>query len=265
METSREQVAELEWANYAAMVPSAEVTPGLEVVLRDDLILTSSRAFPTADTNHACLLRASPQTGDALIEEVTDYFQSKDLPVAVYVSPACAPGDLPERLSEYGFVKQGEEEAWMAAMPHAFRASPTSPDVTVRQITQDEVLVFAEVFLKAFGQPTSFAPRMARLLEPSVGLPGTNHYLAFHDGEPIGTASLLCFEDKGIFGGTGVIPRYRQSGAGTNLAAKVKKEAKREGIRLLVLQTTADTWLEEQLRIHGFERLFTRSCYILAS
>jgi hypothetical protein len=235
----------------------------LEVVLRDDVILTSSRAFPTPDTNHACLLRASRRTADALIEEVTDYFHSRDLAAAVYVSPACTPADLIERLSSHGFVEHGQEEAWMGVEPRDFRIPPTSSGISVRQIQQDEARTFAEVFLKAFGQPTSYAPHMAQLLEPSVGLPGTHHYLAFQDGEPIGTASLLCFEDKGILGGTGVIPKHRQSEAGTNLAAEVKKDAKREGLHLLILQTAAGTWLEERLQLGGFQRLFTRSCYVL--
>jgi len=55
MEMPATRIAELERANYAATLPSADVTPGLDVLLREDVVLTWSTAFPTPTaTMRAC-------------------------------------------------------------------------------------------------------------------------------------------------------------------------------------------------------------------
>jgi hypothetical protein len=259
------RVAELEWANYAATLPSAQVTPGLEVVLREDMILTSSTALPAPDTNHACLLRATPRTVDRVIAELTYYFQSRGLPVAVYVSPACIPRDLPARLSNSGFQKLEEAEAWLILedLPH-FGIPSLRPGIAVKRVAEDQVTPFARVFATAFGLSLEFAPAMAQLLEPSVGLPNVNHYLAVRGDQTIGTCSLLRYETFGVLGSAGVLPGQRRSGAATNLVIQALSDAQKEGLETIVLQTAAGTPLERLLCISGFTRSFTRSCYVLS-
>lgn len=264
MKSKSQRIAELEWANYAATLSTAQITPNMEVILRDDVIMTSSDAFPTPDANHACLLRATPQAVDDLIAEVIDYFQSQGLPVTVYISSACRPSDLPERLSRHGFVRQEEKEAWMV-LEHlsSFEVPSPSPGIAVKIITEEEVLVFADVFLRAFGMPADFVPLMAQLMKHSVELPGVYHYIAWRDEKPVGTCSLLCHGSFGVLGSAGVLPTIRGKGTATNLAIEAVTEAKRQGVETLMLQTTANTLLERLLRISGFKKVFTRTCYTL--
>ncbi|MGC9357622.1 MAG: GNAT family N-acetyltransferase [Anaerolineae bacterium] len=258
-----EKIANLEWANYAATLPVADVTPGLEVVLREEVVLNSSALFPTPDANHACLLRAAPTQADALIEEVIGYFRDHEVVPTIYLSPACEPTDLPGRLKERGFVEEDEKEAWMVLDLEGYEMPTTYPGVEVRRIAPKQALTFAQVFLRAFEMPEEYAPAMAQLLAPSIGLQGTYHYLAFANNRPIGTMSLLSHKEVGILGSAGVVSMRRGRGAATNLAVTAARQAQDMGIRYLVLQTTAGTLLERFLRISGFERAFTRSCYVL--
>ena len=80
-----ERIAELEWANYAATLPVARVTLGLDITLKDDVVITLSEAFASSDTNHACLLRTTPQSADSLIAEVVGRFTSKGLPTTIFL------------------------------------------------------------------------------------------------------------------------------------------------------------------------------------
>ena len=265
MDTKVERVAELERANYAASQAIAQVTSSLEVLLRDDVIIMSSQLFPMPDTNNACLLRAAPQTADNLIAEVIDHFGSKGLPATIFISPACTPADLGERLLSRGFVKQEEEEAWLVLddLLH-FTVPAVNFPIAIRQITPDEVSMFAAVFMAAFEMPVEFAPYMAQFMEPWIGLPGVHHYIAFAGEEPVGTASLICHEHFGILGSCGVVPAHRRSGAATNLAIKAVVDAQNQGADTLMLQTTAGTFLERLLRTYGFKKVFTRTCYTLS-
>jgi hypothetical protein len=265
MTLSLERIQALERANYAATLVSAEVTPGLEVVLRDDVILSRSALFPTPDVNHAALVRTTPEEVDALLDEVTAYFQEVDVPPTFYLSPACAPPNLPARLEARGFTRQPDDEAWMVVDDLAtLRLSPPPDYLDVHRIAPDEAETFAEVFMQAFDMPLDYAPAMAQLLRPSIGLPGMYHYLAFQEGAPVGTISLLCHGTVGILGSAGVVPMRRGTRIASSLGYLAREDAWAEGVETVALQTQAGTLLERFLRLVGFDRGFTRVGYVLA-
>jgi hypothetical protein len=140
---------------------------------------------------------------------------------------------------------------------------PLSPKVAIKQITQEEALTFAQVFVAAFDMPVDYAPYMAQVLAPSIGLPEVYHTIALLDGDPVGTLSLICHETYGVIGSAAVVPAHRRSGAAHNLMIQTVVEAQRRGIDTLISQTAAGTPLERLLRISGFRSEFTRICYTL--
>ena len=138
-----------------------------------------------------------------------------------------------------------------------------SPGIAVRPITEPEVELFAHVFLTAFDMPRAFAPVMAQILEPSVGLPTVRHYLAWQKDQALGTCSLVSYHRFGVLGSAGVVQDRRRSGAATALVVHALMDALDQGVDTVMLQTAADTRLERLLRINGFRRAFTRSCFVL--
>ncbi len=264
MSATIRHIADLERVNYAAILPIAQVTPGLDLVMREDVIMTGSQAFPTPDTTHACLLQATPSTVDDLLADVIDYFGARQLPKTIFVSPACTPADLPARLLARGFVRQGAGEAWMALYDLPGVQVPDSfSNVDVGQITPEEVLTVAEIFMAAFEMPADLAPYMAQVMAPSVGLDTAHHYIARIDGQPVGTCSLLRHEDVAILGSAGVLPAHRRSGVITSLTIRAILDARERGVETMMLQTEAGAPLERLLRISGFKKVFTRTCYTL--
>ena len=266
MNPTREQVdriADLELANYTASIAIAQVTPGLKVILEDDVIITASKAIPFPDANHACLLRATRQTTDNLISKIIEHFQSNNAPTTVFASPACTPADLPERLLRRGFVEQRAKDAWLVLDLLNFKIPSLSTNATIKQITQDETLAFAQVFLTAFEMDVDFAPRTAQYIQPGTSLPTTHHYIAWLDEQAIGTYSLIRHENFGIMGSVGVLQAHRKNGIAADLATEALTKAREHGVDTIIVQTTADTKLERLLRTRGFDRVFTRTCYIL--
>ncbi|MEJ5309441.1 MAG: hypothetical protein WHX52_06690 [Anaerolineae bacterium] len=265
MKVSIEDMAALERQNYVAMQPMVAVTPGVELILRDDVIITSSQVFPTPDANHACLLRATRETAPALIAEVVEHFTSRELPPTVFVSPACAPEELPAFLEAQGFVRQKEREAWMVLekAEDLVRSTP-SARVEVHSIDKSEAMTFAGVFLKAFGMPEEYATPLAEVMSPSIGLPGMFHYVATFDGEPLGVCTLICHKDLAIVGSAGVIANRRGLKVLSGLTTTVYNDAFAWGCKRALLQTTAGAPFERFLRIAGFKTYFTRTCYTLA-
>ena len=264
MKTSIEEIATLERANYEANWAIAQITPGLEICLRNDVVFTSSEVFPSPDTNHACLVQATAETIDDLILEIIDYFAAKELPPVIFISPACTPTDLPQRLANYGF-DSGDKEAWMTVDNLLKRAlPPLSPKVLVRQITGAEVMTFATTFMTGFEMPLELASNMANLIEPSLNLPGVHHYLAYIDEQAVATFSLICYKHYGTIGSAAVVPAFRRKKAVTNLAIEAVKTAQQHGVDTLLLQTTGGFLLERMLGIYGFKKMFTRVAYTLS-
>jgi len=259
-----ETIAALERRNYAAMQPMVAVTPGVELTLRDDVIITSSQIFPTPDANHACLLRATRETAPALIAEVVEHFTSRELPPTIFVSPACTPEDLPDFLVAQGFVRQKEREAWMVLEQgdDLVRSAP-SARVEVHSIDKSEAITFAEVFLKAFGMPGEYAMPMAEVLMPSIGLSGMFHYVATFDGQPLGVCTLICHEELAIFGSVGIIPSLRGLKVLSGLVAHAYADGYAWGCKRALIQTAAGGLLERFARITGLQTYFTRTCYTL--
>lgn len=259
------KVAELERLNYQATAAIAHATPGVELWLRDDVIITSNAAFPYPDATHACLLQADSTTVDTLISEIITYFQARALPPTVLVSPACTPTDLPERLQQRGFVTQPETETWLA-FENLLEAvvPPLDPKIAVEAVTPATLSAFIQAMLAAFAMPAELAPFMTQLTEPSVGLPGVFHFVAWLAGQPVGTGSLICHQQVGILGGVGVVPTCRGSKAATNLFFQAGRTAQSQGVDTLLMQTTAGRLLERLLRLGGCKPIFTRTAYTLS-
>ena len=263
MKVDFEKIATLERVNYLTMEPVAKVTPGLEVILRPDMILTSSSTYPSPDANHACLLRTDPQKVDGLIDEVIAYFTVREMPPVVLVSPACLPPDLAQHLLTRGFQRQEPDETWMVLENLQDRKVPKiESNVEVRKIGRSEAPLFAEVMVACYDMPAEWVAMLTDLISPSIGAPGITHFLAFMSEKPIATLTLMRYQDYVTIGSAGVLPDQRGGRTIFNMSVEALDEAKRQGVETVLLQTSLGPIFERFLRICGFTLAFKRSTYL---
>jgi hypothetical protein len=264
MDLSPQQIADLECINPTIMQGLKGVMPGVDVILRDDIVLISSKDFPSADTNLAYLFRTTPEKADALIEEMIEYFQSKDLTPQIMVSPACSPADLPERLLARGFVCQEAEESWMMFTGLQKAVAPKiDRSVTVKRVESADVTAFAQVMAGAFEMPAEWVPYLAQMLEPTLSVPGFTHYLASVHGTPAATLTLMRHNQYATIGSGGVLPEFRGTRTIYNMAVEVLSRAQRDGVDIVLGQTTLGPKFERFLRIGGFKLAFKRTGFKL--
>jgi hypothetical protein len=265
MNLTPQKIVELERINPTIMQGLSDVVPGINVVFRDDIVMISSKDFPSSDTNLAYLFRTAPEKADQLIEEVVEYFQSKDQTPKIMISPACMPADLSQRLEARGFARQETDEAWLvlenlqkAIVPKIDRS------VTVRRVENGEAITtFADVMTRAYDMPSDWAPFLAQLLEPTIAVPGFAHYVAFVKDVPAATLTLMRHGKYVTIGSGGVLPEYRGTRTIFNMAVEVLTEAKRDGVETVVGQTSLGPKFERYLRIGGFKLAFRRTEYKL--
>jgi hypothetical protein len=265
MNLTPQQIAELELIIPTVAQGLAQAVPGVEVVLRDDIVILSSHSFPSADINRAYLFRTTPENTDALIDEIIDFFKARDLPASIMVSPACKPDDLPQRLEARGFRRQETDEAWLvlenlqkAIVPKIDRS------ITVRRVENGEAIAtFAQIMTGAYDMPSDWAPSLAQMLEPTITVPGFAHYVAYVKDAPAGTLTLMRHKQYVTIGSGGVLPEYRGTRTIFNMAVEVLSEAKRDGVETVVGQTSLGPKFERYLRIGGFKLAFRRTEYKL--
>jgi hypothetical protein len=265
MSLDLQRVVDYERVIPQIMKPLIGFMPGLDVILRDDLALIYSADYPSPDANQAFLLRASEEKAEALIDEVTEYYQTRGMQPAIYISPACSPSNLPERLIKRGYVKQEPDESWlMYEHLQTVKVIKWDPKIVIQQIDKSEVELFAEVMASAYEMPAEWIPVLVNSIEPSVGQPNIYHYLAFINQEPLATLTLMCQQDYAIIGSAGVVPQHRGTNIMYNLAANVVfGQARPLGVNTVILQTVLGPVFERFLRICGFKLAFRRTGYIL--
>lgn len=265
MDITAQQIADLEKSHYTALVPMAKVTPGLTLSFRDEVILTSNENLPDIDTTHACLLRTSSEQADDLIAEIIDYFKMRNLPPTVFISRACAPTDIGQRLLKHGFTRHKEEEAWliMETLNALDNFSPIQ-ELDVRKVDEVEISTFAEVMLTSFGLSNNLAPLVAQSLAPSIDVPEVNHFLGFVNDTPVATCTLVRHNGYGVMSQIGVVPGYQESRIGASLGVIAMRDALKQGFKKIISQTTTGTIYERYLYALGFKRAFTRVMYMMS-
>lgn len=254
---------------YETVIPSciqglSSVMPGMEAILRDDLVLIYSQDYPSLDINRAFLLRQTPEKIDGLIDEVVSYFKDKGLPTTIMVSPACTPADLPERLLKRGFVRQEPDECWLV-LEHLQQARipKTDPKIIVKPVKLEDIELFAQTMVAAYEMTPDWVPMLAKVLEPSINQPNIKHYIAFINEKPVATMTTMIHKEYVVVGSGGVLPEHRGTGLVYNLAVIVLSQAKDDGADTILGQTTVGPMFERFLRICGFKQAFKRQGFVL--
>ncbi|CAG1013890.1 hypothetical protein ANAEL_04834 [Anaerolineales bacterium] len=254
---------------YETVIPTciqslSNVMPGIHAILRDDLVLIYSKDYPSADANRAFLLRETPERIDGLIDEVIAYFKERELPTTIMVSPACTPADLPRRLLKRGFVRQEPDECWLM-MEHiqTVKVPKTDPKIKVKLVEKEDLGAFVGTMIAAYEMTSEWAPMLEKMLEPSIGLPNINNYLAFLDQKPVATVTTMHHKEYVVVGSGGVLPEHRGTGLLYNLSIAALSQARDRGADTVLAQTTAGPKFERFLRICGLKQAFKRQGYIL--
>jgi hypothetical protein len=130
-------------------------------------------------------------------------------------------------------------------------------------VTRDDLGVFVETMVAAYEMNPDWIPALENMLEPSIGLPDINNYLAFIDDKPVATVTTMHHKEYVVVGSGGVLPQHRGTNLLYNLAVVALTQARDKGADTILAQTTVGPKFERFLRICGLKQAFKRQGYIL--
>lgn len=205
----------------------------------------------------------TPETTDATIREVIDRFASRGLPFLWIVGPRSSPPDLGARLRAAGLTK-ADDWAGMA-LTELDRPIPASPAVHVREAGEGDREAALRVLARGFSLPEEvFRVFLEPLWRHPERVPSRS-YLAFVDGveEPVAAGHMLYSPARAVatLYTTATVPEHRGKGVYASLVARRVHDARRDGMRAVILQAMRTT-SAPQCRKVGFAELCNLEIYV---
>ena len=229
---------------------------GGEVSDEPDLVLFTT-GIPIAFFNGVCGAKLSADNADDRIEFAKSWLRRRAVPFEWFAGPSSTPADLGTRLIAHGFVPGGEPPGMDVDLVTLVDVEPLPAGMSVERVrTKDQMSVWAETSLRGFQAP-------AHVVQPGIEvLSRLNHddeehlrcYLAFLDGQPVGTS--LLFLGAGVAGlySIATIREARQRGVGRALTLAPLSDARAMGYGVAVLQASSMGY--PVYRRIGFEERF---------
>lgn len=188
---------------------------------------------------HNCVVRADldPADVDDTIAASVRAMRAHGVPGTWHVGPSMRPTDLGDRLVAAGFAASAE--AGMAADLHALTEDlPTPAGLEIARVTDvDTLATWKNTLAQGFGEGEREATWVAEIYA-RIGFADDSpyrHYLAYLDGEPVGTSTV--FLGAGVAGIYFVmaIPAVRRRGIGAAVTLAALRDARTLGFRIGVL------------------------------
>ncbi|MBN1665306.1 MAG: GNAT family N-acetyltransferase [Deltaproteobacteria bacterium] len=214
--------------------------------------------------NYAFNARFMPEDADREIEVVIARGRSRKVPLLWFIGPSTTPADLGQYLIAHGFVHDGDSPG-MAADLHKLQDDRAEvPHLTITPVKDIESLkIWCDILVAGYGMPESVGPAFldwfsSFRLDPQMPL---RHYIGWWNGKPSAIASmLLAAGTAGVYNIT-TLPEARGKGIGSAMTLTPLLEARAEGVRVGVLQSTAQGF--PVYRKLGFQEYCSIGSYVL--
>jgi len=240
------------WHNFLLSFPPSKDINGAIVICYPQLPINLS--------NHVADINVKEYEAEDLLNRVEEYFLSKGAPHVYFrITPLTRPKSFTSLLEEHGFIKETED------LVMVFKGKPMvdklNPKVKVKEISENEIEVFSSLLLTIFEMPIQWKEGFDQLIRNMLLKVGKN-YLAYFEGRPVGTCSLISFKRTGGIFNVGTLKEYRSLGIGTTLTLHAVLDSMSKGKNLHTLQTLKGGNAEQFYKKIGFEIDHTVSWFV---
>lgn len=240
------------WHNFVLTIPCAEEINGA--------VVTFYPEFPAFHFNHAATINVEDKEAEELLNRVTKYFLSKGSTYICFrTSPLTRPKTFTSLLENNGFERKLEESV-MVFKGKQLEDKP-NPDVKVKEISEREIDIYAELFLTNFEMPIEWKKGLSRLAHNWIKQ-GWKCYLAYVKEKPVGTCLLSSLRRTGGIFNVGALKECRGRGIGTTLTVCALMDSINEGNSLHFLETVRGGNAERLYKKIGFEINHTISYFV---
>jgi GNAT superfamily N-acetyltransferase len=190
---------------------------------------------PLCVLNHAANIHTSADNTAALISQVEQHFKANQVPFACFrITPLTQPETFVSDLKAAGYVQEGVNQSVMTF--NAAIAPQKNKEVQIQIVrNEDDVDIFNQLMISIFEIPQELENGYADFTKECMQ-GSWKFYLAYLDGEAVGTCALFC--SGGVSGvyDVGTLPKYRGKGIGSALTLQALQDAAAIGCKMHSLQ-----------------------------
>jgi ribosomal protein S18 acetylase RimI-like enzyme len=239
------------WHDFVKVLP--------ETVKLEGATVAHFLRMPVVIFNHVTNVNVPENRTEVFLKTAVNHFSSIGLPFACFrVSPLTRPSFV-SLLERYGFEKESEQSIMVfEGKPSENRANANA---MVNEIREDEIDVFDRLMVESFEMPPEWKGALDKLIVDFIRK-GARNYLAYTDGQPVGTTSLFSANKTGCILNVSTLKEYRRRGIGTELTMQAVSDSFKEGNDLHTLQADKGGDAERLYQKIGFKTDYTVSFFV---
>jgi len=212
--------------------------------------------------NNATSINVNEDEAENLLIRVINYFSSRGFPFACFrISPLTRPKSFTSLLEQYGFERKPEHEQSVMVFQGKSLEDKLNPAVKIKEISEDEINLFDRLLIASFEMPSEWKAVFDKINLEWMRK-GAKHYLAYVEGKPVGTTTLISLMKTGGIFSVGTLKEYRRRGIGTTLTVHALMDSIDKRNDLHTLQATKGGDAERLYQKIGFEIDHTISYFV---
>ena len=242
-----------------------------------DFVEARAKAFPESRAQHIEVAGAhamfdgvdSPLTqtfglgieqpvSKADLDRIEEFYSGLGAPTFHEVSPLADPS-APALLTERGFEPfEFTSVMFQPLRPNPLPGTRQANSVSAREIRPGESEIWADTFLRGWGEAKEMAEFMTSFSKVSAQKTSGRSFLAELDGRPVAAAGLAIHGGVALLAGASTIPEGRRRGAQNALLEARLSTAARSGCDLAMMCALPGSSSQRNAERHGFRIAYTR-------
>ena len=210
--------------------------------------------------NHATNINCSSQEAAEVLHRVASRFRRKRITQCFFFTPLTSPSGFKEILENNGF------KDWDHLHVMEYTGSETNlqkNSILVKRVGMESMKKWVRIFSNSFDVPLSQVQEhtvRTRVLFPRSDI---DFYIAYVRGKAVGCAALYSKNNVGGIYALGILKEFRDQGVASDMLNAVVKRSKERKNDSLILQFLMNDNLEIFYRENGFEKIYSKTIYLL--
>ena len=195
--------------------------------------------------------------GDRL-DEITEWYAANKVNCRFDIVPGQATPQLLRQLAEGGFYQSG----FYTVLYGSAKIEPVNfKGVTVREIEQDELSRFGDMYIEGHNFPAKNREVLALSIKLLFGQPDVRFYFGLVDNELAGVALLMINDGIGYLATAATLPQFRNRGCQKALLQHRMLDAAQAGCELVASHTGFASASQHNMEKMGMRLAYTKAIW----
>lgn len=196
------------------------------------------------------------------IDQIIEFYNKKDIPVVIELTPAHTSKELFTTLSKLGFYQIDFHTTLYKQLPNESYDETYSHEISIRKLCEDEFALFAEIYTKGFQMPEFLMSGVAQNNCILYSNPNWTFYLASIGEIPVGIGVLFAKDQMATLAAAATLPAERNKGIQRSLIKKRAIEALNSDNKILLGQAKFGSISQNNMEREGMKIAYTKAIWV---